>query len=253
VDETDETDRRRRLRLDGDKVRQARERLGYSMEMTGEEAEVSKNSILRAEHGEDIRPVTARRISRALGVEVADLIEGSARPAALQSEEDEILEEEQRRTRAFLQAHPYEEERAEYLREVLRIHTHYKKLYREVIAAVREKDTDILGLATVLKFFNFNGLQHALEESGVIAYINSVLQEKVEASPRERENCRSFAKQLDAEIAEALRVIEDLQKLARGQHGARSDVEEMMSDIEAYLAGGADSGGRRSNAPAESL
>ena len=237
------------MRLDGDKVRRARERLGYSMEMTGEEAEVSKNSILRAEHGEDIRPVTARRISRALGVEVADLIEGSARPAALQTEEDGILEEEQRRTRAFLQAHPSEEERAKYFREVLRIHAHYKKLYREVMVAVREKDTDILGLATVLKFFNFNGLQHALEENGVIAYINSVLQGKVEASPREREDCKSFGKQLDAEIAEALRIIEDLQNLAREQHSARSEVEQMMPDIEAYLAGSLDSKGRHSNAP----
>jgi transcriptional regulator with XRE-family HTH domain len=89
------------LRLDGNKVRRARERLGYSMEMVGEEAEVSKNSILRAEHDGDIRPVTARRIAQALGVEVADLIEESAIPkaAALPPTEpsfNNVLEEERR-------------------------------------------------------------------------------------------------------------------------------------------------------------
>jgi transcriptional regulator with XRE-family HTH domain len=52
----------------------AREMLGYGVEKTAEEAGVSKNSVLRAEHGEDIRPGTARKIAAALGVRVADLI-----------------------------------------------------------------------------------------------------------------------------------------------------------------------------------
>jgi DNA-binding XRE family transcriptional regulator len=65
------------LRLDRDKLQRAREMLGYSIEMTGEEAGVSKNSVLRAEHEEDIRPVTARKIAAALGVRVADLVEES--------------------------------------------------------------------------------------------------------------------------------------------------------------------------------
>jgi DNA-binding XRE family transcriptional regulator len=63
------------LKLDRDKLQRAREMLGYSIEMTGEEAGVSKNSVLRAEHEEDIRPVTARKIAAALGVRVADLLE----------------------------------------------------------------------------------------------------------------------------------------------------------------------------------
>ncbi len=62
------------MKLDGDKLRRARERLGYSMEAVGEVAEMSKNSVLRAEHEEDIRPGTARKIADALGVEVAELI-----------------------------------------------------------------------------------------------------------------------------------------------------------------------------------
>src|SRR5215218_4958145 len=48
--------------------------LGYGIETTAQEAGVSKNSVLRAEHEEDIRPVTARKIAAALDVRVADLI-----------------------------------------------------------------------------------------------------------------------------------------------------------------------------------
>jgi transcriptional regulator with XRE-family HTH domain len=62
------------LRFDGDKVRRARQLLGYGQETTAEEAGVAKNSVLRAERGEEIRPVTARKIAAALGVRVADLL-----------------------------------------------------------------------------------------------------------------------------------------------------------------------------------
>ena len=62
------------MKLDRDKLIRAREMLGYSVEKTAEEAGVSKNSVLRAEHEDDIRPLTARKIATALGVRVADLI-----------------------------------------------------------------------------------------------------------------------------------------------------------------------------------
>jgi DNA-binding XRE family transcriptional regulator len=62
------------LKLDRDKLIRAREMLGYGIETTAQEAGVSKNSVLRAEHEEDIRPVTARKIAAALDVRVADLI-----------------------------------------------------------------------------------------------------------------------------------------------------------------------------------
>ncbi len=42
--------------------------------MVGEKAGTSKNSVLRAEHEGEIRPLTARKIAEALGVEVADLL-----------------------------------------------------------------------------------------------------------------------------------------------------------------------------------
>ena len=62
------------MRLNREKLRYARERLGSSLEIVGKEAGVSRNTAMRAEHGGEIRPVTARRIAAALGVEVADLI-----------------------------------------------------------------------------------------------------------------------------------------------------------------------------------
>ncbi len=62
------------MKLDRDKLIRAREMLGYGVETTAQEAGVSKNSVLRAEHEEDIRPLTARKIAAALGVRVADLI-----------------------------------------------------------------------------------------------------------------------------------------------------------------------------------
>jgi len=63
-----------RLRLDRKKLLRARELLGYGIEKVAEEAGISKNSVLRAEHEEDIRPVTARKIAAALSLSVADLI-----------------------------------------------------------------------------------------------------------------------------------------------------------------------------------
>jgi DNA-binding XRE family transcriptional regulator len=62
------------LKLDRDRLQRAREMLGYGLEKTAQEAGISKNSVLRAEHEESIRPVTARKIAAALDVPVADLI-----------------------------------------------------------------------------------------------------------------------------------------------------------------------------------
>lgn len=62
------------MKLDRARVLRARELQGYGLEKTAEEAGVSKNSVLRAEHEEDIRPVTARKIAAALGMRVADLV-----------------------------------------------------------------------------------------------------------------------------------------------------------------------------------
>lgn len=88
------------MKLDRDKLIRAREMLGYGIELTAQEAGVSKNSVLRAEHEEDIRPVTARKIAAALDVRVADLIgesetlKGEASP--LEPSFENVLEDERR-------------------------------------------------------------------------------------------------------------------------------------------------------------
>jgi DNA-binding XRE family transcriptional regulator len=88
------------LKLDRDKLIRAREMLGYAVETTAQEAGVSKNSVLRAEHEEDIRPVTARKIAAALGVRVADLIGESetlkAEAPPLEPSLEDALAEERR-------------------------------------------------------------------------------------------------------------------------------------------------------------
>jgi transcriptional regulator with XRE-family HTH domain len=88
------------LRLDRTELIRARERLGWAIETVAEKARVSKNSVLRAEHGEDIRPLTARKIAAALGVTVADLyreIDSPKTPqpplaTALESEARQVLD-----------------------------------------------------------------------------------------------------------------------------------------------------------------
>lgn len=61
------------MKLDPDKVLEARERSGFSLRNLAEAAGVSLTSAIKAQHGKEIRPLTARRIARGLGVEVNDL------------------------------------------------------------------------------------------------------------------------------------------------------------------------------------
>lgn len=62
------------LKLSRKRMRYARDRLGYSLVMVSEEAGVAEGTAIRAEHEEEIRPGTARKIAGALGVRVADLM-----------------------------------------------------------------------------------------------------------------------------------------------------------------------------------
>jgi DNA-binding XRE family transcriptional regulator len=73
------------VKLDAKKVVEARERLGLGQEELAARAEISPNTVLRVEHGFEIRPVTARRIARGLGLEVADLYQ---KPEELTSPKD---------------------------------------------------------------------------------------------------------------------------------------------------------------------
>ena len=63
-----------RTKLDGKRLRYARDRLGCSLDMVRERSGISKNTARRAERGEEVRPSTARKIAAGLSVEVSDLI-----------------------------------------------------------------------------------------------------------------------------------------------------------------------------------
>jgi transcriptional regulator with XRE-family HTH domain len=62
------------LKLDGERVREGRERLALSIENVSATARVSPHTWVRAEHGEEIRPSSVRRIAEALGVEPRQLM-----------------------------------------------------------------------------------------------------------------------------------------------------------------------------------
>ncbi len=62
------------MKLDEDRVRGTRERRGLTLAMVAQRAGTSKNTVLSAEHGADIRPTTARKIAEALNVEIDDLL-----------------------------------------------------------------------------------------------------------------------------------------------------------------------------------
>ena len=62
------------MQLDSAKVRWHRDRLGWTLETLAEQAEIAEGTALRAEHGEDIRPSSGRRIARALGVNISELV-----------------------------------------------------------------------------------------------------------------------------------------------------------------------------------
>lgn len=59
-------------------MQRARDNLGYSLAMVSEEAGVAENTAIRAEHEEEVRPGTARKIASALRVQVVDLIKKDA-------------------------------------------------------------------------------------------------------------------------------------------------------------------------------
>jgi transcriptional regulator with XRE-family HTH domain len=63
----------RYVKLDGAKVRWHRDQLGWTLDDVAEQAEVAKGTVLRAEHGEDVRPSSGRRIARAFGIEIPEL------------------------------------------------------------------------------------------------------------------------------------------------------------------------------------
>ena len=93
------------MQLDGEKVRRGRLLLGYGAQTAADVASVSKNSFLRAERGDDLRPGTARKIAQALGVPLAELLEDDSPKGSRSSLEpsfDDVLGDERREREQLL-------------------------------------------------------------------------------------------------------------------------------------------------------
>jgi transcriptional regulator with XRE-family HTH domain len=86
-----------RLRLDGERVREGRERLALSIENVSAKARVSPHTWVRAEHGEEIRPSSVRRIAEALGVEPGQLMGELVLPGKAEAPSPPEVSEEERR------------------------------------------------------------------------------------------------------------------------------------------------------------
>ncbi len=235
------------------RVRTRRRDLGLSQEALARQADVSLSLINQLERGiiHDPHYSTLSGIAEALGVSIGELLaepghvgkDEAPAKAVSPDEGPEDQAEEERRARNFLQQYPDEEERAKLLEKIVSIHAHYNKLFRDLIEAAKKQRIDVNGTSTMMSFFCDKGLQDALEQNGVIAYINSVLQGKVEATPEERESCKSFGMRIDVEITEAQRLVEEARELAREQHsaaheaelGIQDEVELGIQDLWAYL------------------
>ena len=188
------------MKLDRDELIRARERLGYAVETVAEEARVSKNSVLRAEHGQDIRPLTARKIAAALGVAVADLYRepdypNSEAPPSLFNdlEEERRLEDEAaltvlfrglaRRARLIVQRSRREGPSAELGEDAAALHVEASALYR--LRRLRAR-RDIFGTGS-------DELADAVDAYvEVEGTIQAMLRQDVEATDEERDTARRF-------------------------------------------------------------
>lgn len=223
----------------GKEVRRLREELGLTGAQLAVRAGMAPSTVSQIETGKrSPSSISVVKLADALNVEVGALFPlAQASFEDLAREEHRLLEaQEERRAQDFVRQHPHEEERGELLEKIVGIHSHYNKLAHDLIAAAQEKDVDVKGTATMLGFFFGRGLQDALEENGIVAYINSVLQKTTAASPEEREICKSFSARITTEIAEASKLVEDARDLARQQHSTAHEAELGISDIESYLA-----------------
>jgi transcriptional regulator with XRE-family HTH domain len=231
----------------GSRIKTARKIAGISQEELARRAGMSLKGMGDIERGDIADPhySSLSKIAEALGMSVGELLEEPALSGKGKAPDEgpEDQAEEERRARNFLQQYPDEEERAKLLEKIVSIHAHYNKLFRDLIEAAKKQRIDVNGTSTMMSFFCDKGLQDALEQNGVIAYINSVLQGKVEATPEERESCKSFGMRIDVEITEAQRLVEEARELAREQHsaaheaelGIQDEVELGIQDLWAYL------------------
>jgi len=143
------------LRLDGERVREGRERLALSIENVSAKARVSPHTWVRAEHGEEIRPSSVRRIAEALGVEPGQLM-GETAPSG----------------KAHAPSPPPPEISEEERREMLRngrdiVERLYSKLEAEAQTYKAHRDAENLQLVVVQAFCEYEGLTRYVENMGL--------------------------------------------------------------------------------------
>ncbi len=62
------------MKLKRERIKRARDRLGLSMADVAKSAGLDAGTVIHAEHGKEIRPITARKLAAGLGVQVVDLL-----------------------------------------------------------------------------------------------------------------------------------------------------------------------------------
>lgn len=145
------------MRLVGEQVRERRERLALSIEDVCAKAGVSPHTWVRAEHSEEIRPSSARRIASVLGVEPSQLMEEPASPkkAGAPPPPPETSEEERR----------------EELRETQELVLEARDLLEDLAETYRpgddrERFEKLVSLAVLA---NYGAIQHIEDEVGEVA------------------------------------------------------------------------------------
>ena len=187
------------------RLREWREARGLIQDELGEEAQVSKFSIVRAEHGANTRPDTARKLANALGVDVIDLMEQppvpagkadapEAGPAVQRSEETEAGQPDV--------DSPLEEERqvipqsAEMLRVNIKAMKGLKELRENQMEEIKKGTGPHEGALLFQMEMADKGFRTSLEETGALGFAEAVKAGREMAQPEAIPLCHELLRRL---------------------------------------------------------
>lgn len=218
------------MKLDGERVRERRERLALSMENASSKARVSPHTWVRAEHGGKIRPSSARRIAEALGVEPEQLMEptpsGKAQaPPPPEAPEDPAVYEE-RRAKEFMSLFPSEDQRIAVIERRTEVCRYYVGRWVSERQDIEKNGTFTYGKSKEMQLLR-DGLLEALNNEGTAHYANWVIVENVEVPSRERVACVS----LDDAMAEMYAEVDQMRKVE--QENRQGADEALLTGIKA--------------------
>jgi transcriptional regulator with XRE-family HTH domain len=213
-----------------ERLRLLRAQRGLTLVQAAQKIGIGRDTISDLERGRR-HPVTPTlaKIAKGYEVPVEELLEeptglkaqwvaeeAQPSPGSLASLESD----EERRAQDIFQRFPDEEERLKHMGVEFALANHqHSSLFYRMLSAAKEFD-DTSGVDVLLNFFVIEGFPRFLSERGVIAYINAVLERRVETSPKERQFCEGLRKMISAQVGALSRMAEDAWKPARDQHGA---------------------------------